>query len=78
MKVTRSRKIRVNLGNFEYIEAEAGIERDFDGDLEELVPQEFDSALDALLQQDLRDALDATGQPQEQTFINVYAENKGI
>lgn len=77
MKVTRTREIRVNMGNFEHVILTAGAEADTKELGTKTEAEAFDllsQILDNALAPDIARAANSTALPADDTFINTWKE----
>ena len=70
MKITRSRTLRINMGNYEHVELTGAVEMDFDeGTKAESIVRTLNGSLDRLLEKDLQDAIDSSALDSESSFV---------
>lgn len=78
MKVSKTRNLRINMGNYEHVDLTASVELDVDpGEWKiGMLADTIDATLDGILQHDVQDAMDASGN--EDSFIYTWTQNKGV
>lgn len=77
MKVTRSREVRINLGNYEHVATTASVETEFDDEVKlDSIAHSMDKILDGLLESDIKDAKDSSSLDESESFVYTWTEIK--